>query len=214
MICFYFLFCFANVTSLGRAPFDFLSGGPSSQFDAVGLAETHHVAAERTTKDLRLARFTGHVAPATPGSGAGSHGGAFLGARLWLRTEPLPDLMLKHYGLEDLAPLRAHLGGITVVLVAAYLLSDPNWVGANRVRLSRMGAFLRLLAEPWMVLADWNATPEELSATGWLAEVGGIITTPSNVVATCIAPPARMIDYAVLSSEFSPLLLGLVGDLT
>ena len=46
--------------------------------------------------------------------------------------------------------------------------------------LDSMAFTISGLVGPWMIGGDWNCTPEELTATGWLQKVGGVIHAPSS----------------------------------
>ena len=55
---------------------------------------------------------------------------------------------------------------------------------------------LQAVQGPWCVGGDWNCTPEELEATGWLKLVGGVVKAPRTP--TC---NGRIIDFFVVSSS-------------
>ena len=67
--------------------------------------------------------------------------------------------------------------------------------GNNLVKLSLLGAPLGTVASDWIVMADWNGTPQELAASGWLEEVGGRIVLPDNTSYTEMR--GRLIDFVV-----------------
>jgi len=84
-------------------------------------------------------------------------------------------------------------GGLT--LCSAYLhdgigISAP----ANMALLHSISAALAQIQGPWVLAADWNASPEELHATRWPELAGGVIHAPS--VPTC---GDRCYDYFVVS---------------
>jgi hypothetical protein len=84
-------------------------------------------------------------------------------------------------------------GGLT--LCSAYLhdgigISAP----ANMALLQSISAALAQIQGPWVLAADWNASPEELHATRWPELAGGVIHAPS--VPTC---GDRCYDYFVVS---------------
>eukprot|EP00959_Pyramimonas_sp_CCMP1952_P120099 2511120-Pyramimonas_sp.AAC.1 len=58
-------------------------------------------------------------------------------------------------------------------------------------------AFLDMLADPWIVLADWNMTPCQLADSGYPEEWGGsILVAPGS--ATCDKGSGSTIDYAAV----------------
>ena len=69
---------------------------------------------------------------------------------------------------------------------------------ANLDFLQGVAGVLCRLAGPWLIGGDWNCTPEQLSATGWLKLIGAKIFAPAAntckgkvydlfVVADCLA---------------------------
>ena len=54
------------------------------------------------------------------------------------------------------------------------------------------------LVGPWMLGGDWNCTPAELAATGWLQKVGGVIHAPS--APTC---NGNVYDFFVVAAAIS-----------
>ena len=49
--------------------------------------------------------------------------------------------------------------------------------------LETMAFTISSLTGPWIVGGDWNCTPAEHAATGWVKKVGGVIHAPN--AATC-----------------------------
>ncbi|CAK0847965.1 unnamed protein product, partial [Prorocentrum cordatum] len=70
--------------------------------------------------------------------------------------------------------------------------------GWNHDVLVALGAFTRALADPWLVMADWNIEPAALRGTGWPQKLGAVVVTPS-CRATCDKGPGRMYDYGLAS---------------
>ena len=54
-----------------------------------------------------------------------------------------------------------------------------------------------------ILAADFNATPEQLTETGWLKTVGGVIVAPAG--ATC---KKRTIDFFVVSQDLAGSVVG------
>ena len=52
---------------------------------------------------------------------------------------------------------------------------------------------VEILRLPFILVADWNVTPEELTAAGWLARLEGVIVKPP-VKATCSMGRENLID--------------------
>ena len=71
-----------------------------------------------------------------------------------------------------------------MVVIIYYGVSSVGLAGANLVRLRRIGCLLRALRFPWVVVGDWNVSPQTLQASGFLREVGGV-TRFADVEYTC-----------------------------
>ena len=81
--------------------------------------------------------------------------------------------------------------------------------GKNQDYLQAVAGVLRTLRGPWIFAADFQNTPEELEATGWLKLVGGKIVAPT--VPTC---GKRVIDFFFVSQDLPEAIMGIktVGD--
>lgn len=79
----------------------------------------------------------------------------------------------------------------------------------NLDMLHAMAAVLRQCGEAWVLGGDFNTTPQELRATGWLGLVGGIICEPK--AATC---GDRKLDFFVVSQSLAHAVrsVHVVGD--
>ena len=76
----------------------------------------------------------------------------------------------------------------------------------NQKVLHGVAARVNLLQGPFVLSADWNGTPEELVATGFLKLIQGHIVRP--VGKTCTAGKGRILDYFVVSSSMLPYIRG------
>ena len=64
--------------------------------------------------------------------------------------------------------------------------------------LQDAGVVLKTLNCSWILAADFNSTPEQLTETGWLTMVGGVIIAPEGT--TC---KSRTIDFFVVSQDLA-----------
>ncbi len=64
--------------------------------------------------------------------------------------------------------------------------------------LDSMAFTLSGLVGPWILGGDWNCTPADLAATGWLQKVGGVIHAPS--APTC---NGNVYDFFVVAAGIS-----------
>ena len=72
----------------------------------------------------------------------------------------------------------------------------------NMKILHSTAARVNALQGPFVLSADWNGTPEELEATGFLRLTGGHIVRP--VGKTCSVGKGRLLDYFVVSLSMLP----------
>ena len=76
----------------------------------------------------------------------------------------------------------------------------------NTKLLHGTAARLCMLQGPWVLSADFNCTPKELAATGFLKLVNGHIVHPKNK--TCTAGKGRLLDFFVVSRDMLPFVHG------
>jgi len=72
-----------------------------------------------------------------------------------------------------------------------------------------MAAVMSRRGKQWVIGGDFNCTPEQLRATGWLKLVGGVIVQPK--LPTC---GDRTLDFFVVSNSMAHAVIGawVVGD--
>ncbi len=79
----------------------------------------------------------------------------------------------------------------------------------NLQLLQEVAEDLGSLTGPWVVGGDWNLTPQQLAASGWLGLVGGVVCAPAKP--TC---NGSVYDYFVVAEGFADAVLGavVIGD--
>ena len=96
-------------------------------------------------------------------------------------------------------------------MASAYFRDKVNnkWPAANLDILHHIACAILQLVGPWLIGADWNCTPEELEATGWLALVDGVIFAPA--APTC---NGKKYDFFVVARAFLHAVFGAfkIGD--
>ena len=96
-------------------------------------------------------------------------------------------------------------------MAAAYFRDKVNgkWPSSNLDMLHHIAAITAGLTGPWIIGADWNCTPEELMATGWLKLVGGTIAAPK--APTC---NGSVYDFFVVANSLGHAVFGThtIGD--
>ena len=83
-------------------------------------------------------------------------------------------------------------------LIGCYLRPGSVSCLANKERLRALAALLLSLQGGWLVFGDWNCTPSELEATGWLDLVGGECFVPQGISFSCRVGARRLIDFCVI----------------
>ena len=94
----------------------------------------------------------------------------------------------------------AHVGAVCrggIHCVAVYLYNSEGLSERNRGVLLDLARLIRGLRGPWVVMGDWNLSPEVLQASGWVEEVCGKVLCPS--MPTC---KNSTIDYFVVDRRF------------
>ena len=124
-------------------------------------------------------------------------------ARSHLRIDsPLDDLScaqtVEDHEPIDVAEAIVHGCHSRFLLVTCYI-TDSQGVGAlNLMKLARLGALVHTMNLPYVIVGDFNMTPEELIATQWIDQIRGQIVLPHATVSTC-SNGGRVIDSAVIS---------------
>ncbi|CAK0864301.1 unnamed protein product, partial [Prorocentrum cordatum] len=92
-------------------------------------------------------------------------------------------------------PMVWHRRSGNLVVIAAYLEPRRQIEGAVHDKLLSLGAFVTMLTDPWIILADWNMTPEQLAATEWPSKWDAtIVRAPGS--ATCDKGQGLTLDFA------------------
>ena len=85
--------------------------------------------------------------------------------------------------------------------------------GPNADMLDALAVLVRSAGKPWVIAADWQNTPDELAATGWVEAVAGAIAACG--LPTCYgAGQPREFDLFVIDKSLQPLVRGVGVDLT
>ena len=215
------------------------SAREARSFDAFAIPETHlriHdlMNAEREVQNMG---YKASFAPARQSakSLSGSQGGTCIGVLSYHQSEcfrekaitgtasdttaglmALPAGSTKH-NFFDWVPMCWHLKGFSLIIVSLYLDSNGSLNGVNARKLTTLAAFLSSCQHPWIVMGDWNTSPEKLWASGWPTAMGGhIATIPDGY--TCFTKNEKkgttsesLIDYALVSYEAQTYFLGFVS---
>ncbi|CAK0825067.1 unnamed protein product, partial [Prorocentrum cordatum] len=99
-----------------------------------------------------------------------------------------------------------HLQRGNLVVVTAHLFPGDTLGGANAERLRSVGHFVTTLADPWVIIGDWNLSTEQLQASQFMQLVDGIIVKPDVDITCSTASGSSLIDFAVAKRGFEAFL--------
>ena len=85
----------------------------------------------------------------------------------------------------DLAAAIVHGCHSRILLVTCYLTDSQDASALNLTKLARLGALVHTLNLPYVIVGDFNMTPDELVATQWIDQIRGQIVIPHETVSTC-----------------------------
>ncbi|CAK0848388.1 unnamed protein product, partial [Prorocentrum cordatum] len=199
---------FGNITEWGPQVQNYVQGPAAQQFDCLAFVETHkgpnQVSAMKTF--LQKEGWKAAITPAVPSgkSEKGWSAGELVATRTHIQSTSLEHWKGKHDKKGDSAfvgfsPMVLHLSIGNFIIIAAYLLPALRFTGRNRKVMAALTAFVRLLKDPWLVVADWNCVPTELLASGWIEQMRGeIVTGPEEV--TCDKGKGSLYDYGVVAA--------------
>ena len=102
------------------------------------------------------------------------------------------------YGEEWIIAI-IHRRGVSIAYAVAYFVCG-GYGEVNKRRTRSLRKALDELGLPYIVAADWNATPEEARDSGQLGDLAAKIRVPANATATCTSGQERMLDYWMLST--------------
>ena len=201
---------YGNVTSLSPKAEDFLLSSGCSLW----LAGESHIRREDISRRCRawLNQWSLTVCPAAPSleSERGSYGGVIAAARKHLFTEHIcGDTSEDGWAISaehDLAGRTVHLRGVDVMVLGGYARNgDYHQMAAAIARMTRHGKV------PFVLLADFNASPDEVREEGWLNELDAEVILPQASI-TCHQGAGSLIDFGVASKCLAPYILSFLVD--
>ena len=135
-----------------------------------------------------------HPAEGTQG---GSMGGLATMARTHLQTRHLQTFGDQGKGCVFIG---LRFQGWELAIGNVYLESGTGpGAGVSPGLLSNLAVFVQELRLPWIIVGDWNCSPEELASSGFLSMIKGRLVTPGESTTT----QGSEIDYAVASEAIA-----------
>ena len=98
-------------------------------------------------------------------------------------------------------------GYVNVIVVTAYFKDGIGMVAENVAMMADIAGWLLAAGLPWLIVADWNTTPELLLQSGVLDGLEAVVLAPRDCSATCSMGSGRLIDFAVASKSMAPAIL-------
>ena len=133
------------------------------------------------------------------GTQGGSTGGLVTVAKTHLQTRHLHTLGEQGKGCIFIG---IRFQGWQLAIGNVYLESGKGpGSGVNPGLLAQIAVFVQELRIPWIMVGDWNCTPEELASAGFLAMVKGRLVVPAQETTT----QGSEIDYAVASEVIAAI---------
>ena len=208
---------FGNITEWGQQAKSYILSEhgleAEGRWSMVGLAEHHldrkNIHKLRSTMGLLGFRTCAVPAEKTGRSEDGTHGGVSVSVKRGLAAT-LVGPEAEHQGEHTLwgegwATVVQHRKGLDVAVTCAYFDCGGGKLKATNAKRAReIRACHAALGIPWVLAADFNATPSEIAASGLHALLGGQVVTPVGVSYTCSAGQKRMLDYWLCSDTARP----------
>ena len=96
--------------------------------------------------------------------------------------------------------------GRDLLLINVYMDCHSKFGTKNRAILYSIGMIVNALKIPYVIMGDWQLTPQELASIGWLNTIDGYVIATEEV--TCLMKnrntEGSIIDYAVVSGWIAP----------
>ena len=198
--------CF-NVTEYGALAKDYIvRQTKAGNVQVMAFLETHiPEEKEAGVKDwLQKATWRSifATARATGKSEKGTHGGALVISRKHLHCTAFEEGR-KGKG-RDWAAIRVRVKGMDILYVAVYLTCGIGATGENILKIKEVMAFVMVTGLPFILVGDWNMSPEETLQAGWTQKLDAEVIVPKGVTGTCLT--GSTLDYAIISKNLRPIV--------
>ncbi|CAK0911795.1 unnamed protein product, partial [Prorocentrum cordatum] len=202
---------FSNITQWGPKAHKFINE-QGNDMDIIMMCETHLAQDQMKQVKVDVAKdgwkSAGTAAVPTKRSANGTSGGELILVKSHIACSTYDTIRerLQNDGKKDpfygFTAVNLHTKAGNVVLVTAYWLPGAGLHGPNRERVRALAGFVKALADPWVVLADWNVTFADIAKTGYVQQIGGALVKP-DVEVTCDKGKGSLIDYGIARKDFA-----------
>ena len=186
---------------------EFLPSDTCKRYDLVSFSE-HHLPLSKLNRIHQACKAVKRkscptAAPLTKRSATGTSGGVFLAPLSHIALAPLSNSEMFHAG-SDWAAIVLRLRGLDVLYIQLYLISGVGPKAENIMRLRTIFTYAISMGYYFILVGDWNMTPEELYSTGFIKKAKASIITVNHGLPTCRT--GRCLDYVVASCALAPAL--------
>ena len=195
---------FANVTSLSKVIMDYIQQSSVDRYQCFGLAEH-----KKPREDIETAQkaFVGAGLKSYWTQARRTEKGVSGGTSVHIKRHfkanrldwaSLPDGQVLPVDPAMWTGVIIH-AAINIVIVVAYFKDGVGMNEENVSMLTDILGWVKAAGLPWIIVADWNMTPQDLIGSGMLGSLAAEIVTPADCEATCSAGTGRLLDFAVVS---------------
>ncbi|CAK0908638.1 unnamed protein product [Prorocentrum cordatum] len=202
---------FSNISEWGPQAEGFMKA-QAEQYDAIGFAEMHlrGVKVLDFTEKISKDGWKAAVTAAVPSGRAaeGTTGGEAIISKRSLATATFEGWRKREIErsaadpFQGFCPTTWHTKAGNIVVISACVQPKHGMKGPNEKMMIRLASFIKVISDPWVVLADWNNPPEAWGGTKWLRKIGGQLILPENTKTTCNLGRGSLIDYGICKSGF------------
>ncbi|CAK0814486.1 unnamed protein product, partial [Prorocentrum cordatum] len=95
-----------------------------------------------------------------------------------------------------------HMQRGNVVVITLYLFPGGKLGGINTEHRRSVGRFVKTLADPWVIIGDWNTSMDKLQASKSMKLLDGVLIKPDVEVTCTTGPGSSLIDFAFAKRGF------------
>ena len=97
-------------------------------------------------------------------------------------------------------------GSSNFVIVCAYFKDGIGMCGINLAMLTEILAWIKAAGLPWLIVADWNTTPQLFLEADCMQGMEFEVVVPKDCAVTCTMGIGRVLDFVVASTHMSKLI--------
>ena len=184
-----FKILFANVTSWSERAKAFIL--QQTGYQAIGVVEHRQIETATMRKELNEKGWVTYLQAALETSKGGASAGVAIMVRRHLNSQQMMQPDNQRWQVTHLRFQQR-----TVVVIAAYFQPGGLQQPVNTELIEDIVAYIRLVQTEYIIMADWNAEPQELAETGLGRRIQGQILFRGPAIST-----GSTLDYFMVSSQ-------------